>query len=148
MLKDTTPPISVSPVGACPELSFPNMEESWFTGGTYTMATPETATFSSAVRQLVAEEHVILVATKGTLAEQIGDGFAGFFAYRDLNHGPLLEIAGFQLPTAIIERFIPSGLESGSVPVVFADQHGETFVVRYEFSLDQLYVIQAVEMPA
>lgn len=146
MLKDTTRPISVSPVGVCPELAAANLPEDWFTCGTYTMVTANTADLPTAIRERVPEEHVILVVTDGSLAKSIRDGFAGFVPYRDLHIGPILEIAGFQLPTIIIDGLITSSLECGSLPVVFGDPDGNTFVVRYQFSMDWLYAIQSVEM--
>ncbi|QQX86697.1 hypothetical protein JJQ59_28475 [Cupriavidus necator] len=149
MLKDTTRPLSVSPVGVCAELASTNLPDGWFTGGTYTMATPSTADFCSAVREFIPEERFILVACKGSLAKNVRDGFAGFDLYQDMRDGvslPIVELAGFALPTSIVDPLVKAALACGSLPVVFADQDGNTFVVRYEFNMDWLTYIQVAEM--
>lgn len=149
MLKDTTRPISVSSLGVCPELAPENLPDDWFTGGSYTMVTSTTATCPSAVRELVPEEQLILVACKGSLETNIRDGFVGLFPHRSVRKGvsaPILEISGFALPTTIIDPLLDSALACESLPVVFSDQDGNTFVVRYAFNMDWLYGIQAVEM--
>ena len=53
--------------GVCPELAPGNLPEDWFTGGSYTMVTEATADCPSAVRELVPEEQLILIAFKGSL---------------------------------------------------------------------------------
>ena len=150
MLKDTTRPISVSSLGVCPELAPSNLPEDWFTGGSYAIVTKTTNDLPSLIREIVPEEHVILVACKGSLAKNIRDGFTGFLPYRDMRDGvslPILEIAGFALSTSIVAgQLVKAALACESLPVVFADQDGNTFVVRYAFNMDWLYGIQAVEM--
>lgn len=149
MLKDTTRPISVSSLGVCAEFASENVPASWFTAGTYTMATPETGNFCTAIRELVPEERFILVASKGALEANIRDGFVGYDLYNGERNGrsdPVLQIAGFALPTSIVDPLVKAALQAGSLPVVFADQSGNTFLVRYHFSMDWLYAIQAVEM--
>lgn len=147
MLDDPHRPISVRPLGVCAEFTPANLPERAFTGGAYTMSTRPTAAFS-AVREIIPEEQFILVAYKGSLERNIRDGFRGYDMYRYENDNggwtPVIELAGFPLPTAIVDSFVDAALESGSFPVVFADQDGDAFVVRYHFDFDCLSGIQVL----
>ena len=145
MPKDITTPISVSSLGVCPDLEATALPEDPFTDGTYTMMAASTVDLPAAIQEQVSEDHVILVVSKGSLAKHVSNGFSGFFPNYSYSTGPILDISGFILPTYMLEKLIKSGLQSGSLPVVFADEHGNTYAVRYRFDLDCLFAIQKFE---
>lgn len=148
LMTDMTRPLSVTAMGRISAL-VPEEPPISFDDCLYVASTVSRHELPVA-RQDDLPENVLFVSCRTTLAPFVHRGFVGYLAYKNepfFGARAVLRVANhFDITCATSDNLIISAIEGGNLPIVFADQEGNSFLVRYPMNDDWANTLLDIEL--